>query len=98
MPDVRMANGDAGGVFMDRPRQFSIGQLFKAVCGFAFALAALRWFGLGSGDDGYVLPALGMIVGLLIGLPFRRAGEGAVIGFLALICFGYVCAQLNAPR
>ena len=77
--------------------QFSLAQLFKDVCWIAAALAVLR-FSLIPGDDAYFLPAFGLIVGLLIGIPFRRAGEGSVIGCIALTGLMYFAVWLQAAR
>jgi hypothetical protein len=86
-----------GAFFMDRPHQFSLAQLFKDLCWVAVALGVLR-FSLIPGDDAYVFPTFGLIVGLLVGIPFQRAGEGASLGCLSFTVFMYFVAWLQSPR
>ena len=79
---------------MDRPRQFSLARLLKDVALIAVALAVLR-FSLIPGDDAHLFPAIGLITGLLVGIPARRVGEGAVIGCLGFTGFMYFMAWLQ---
>jgi hypothetical protein len=82
---------------MVRPPQFGLAQLFKDICGIALALAVLR-FSMIPGDDAYVLPAFGLVVGLGLGLPFRRAGEGASIGCAAFTALMHLLGWLQSPN
>lgn len=82
---------------MIRHHQFSLASLLKDVAGIAIALGVLR-FSLIPGDDAYVLPVIGLILGIVIGLPLRRVGEGAFVGCLATTLFMYASSYLDAPR
>ena len=82
---------------MDRPHQFSLAHLFTDTVGIALALAVLR-LSLIPGDDAYFLPAIGLMLGLVIGLPARRAGAGAFVGCLALTGLMYVLAWIQQAR